>query len=357
MKVIKLEKKKLIPFLQFISQERELWAPVKKNDRIIYDLIEDFTCIDMNTTRTLLPPKKVIIPQQFNMFRVTGLGYESDYSHAVKKILFGIHPCDIHGLLILDKLFMQDHPDPYYIEARRNTLILGLSCWPDEHCFARSTNTHIIREGFDLFFTDLEHSYLVWVGSSAGDDLIKLKPEFFEQKPTDQDIQDFTYMQIERDTSYKTKINFISMPDLMELKYNETFWEKMGRACLGCGSCSMVCPTCNCYNVIDRHLISEETGERRRYWDSCTLCEYSEVAEGVNFRKNCADRLRLWYTHKMQAFISKYGKASCVGCGRCLLTCPVDINVLTVSKSLQGKDVYAYWNRLPREASDDKSSK
>ena len=353
MKVIKLEKDNLIHFLQIISSDAELYAPVKKDNKIMYDIIEDYSKIEMKTTRTLLPPKKIILPQRFEMFGMRGNDYIESFKHAKKKILFGIHPCDIHGLLILDKLFSQDYLDPYYIEARKNTLIIGLSCWPDEYCFARSTNTHIIREGFDLFFSDLEHSYLVWVGSSKGDDLIKLKPEYFDHKPTEKDIQDFTYLQIERDTSYKTKINFVAMPDLMELKYYEAFWEKMGRACLGCGSCSMVCPTCNCYNVIDEEMIGDDEIKRVRYWDSCMLMEYSMVAGGENFRKNRADRLRLWYTHKMQAFISKYGKPSCVGCGRCLVTCPVDINVLTVAKSLQGMDVYAFWNRLPKEVSND----
>ncbi len=354
MKVIKIEKERLIPFLQIISVDCELYAPVKRDNEVIYDLIEDFSKIEMKTTRTVIPPKKVIIPQRFEMFVMKDNEYEEVFQHARKKILFGIHPCDIHGLLILDKLFSQDYPDPYYIRARENTIIIGLSCWPDEYCFARSTNTHIIREGFDLFFSDIGHSYLVWVGSSKGDDLIKLKPEFFNNKPTEKDIQDFTYLQIERDTSYKIKLNFIGMPDLMELNYYESFWEKMGKACLGCGSCSMVCPTCNCYNVIDEEIIGEDRKKRIRYWDSCMLIEYSMVAGGENFRKNRADRLRLWYTHKMQAFISKYGKPSCVGCGRCLVTCPVDINVLTVAKSLQGIEVYAFWNRLPKEVHNDK---
>lgn len=350
MKVIKLEKDDLIPFLRIISLDGELWAPVKKGDKIVYDVVKDYTKIEMKTTRTILPPRKVMLPQRVEMFRIKDDRYQEVFQHGGKKILFGIHPCDINGLLILDKLYSQDYPDPYYLQSRQNTIIIGLSCWPDEYCFARSTNTHIIREGFDLFFSDLEHSYLVWVGSSKGDDLIKIKPDFFGSKPTEKDIQDFTYLQIERDTSYKTKVNFVAMPDLMELKYYESFWEKMGRACLGCSSCSMVCPTCNCYNVIDEEVVGEDVTSRVRYWDSCMLVEYSMVAGGENFRKSRADRLRLWYTHKMQAFISKYGKPACVGCGRCLVTCPVDINILTVAKSLQGIDVYAFWNRLPKEA-------
>ena len=345
MRIVKLKKEHLIPFLESITQTKELWAPVRKQDRCVFEVIDDLGKIDLTIIRTILPPKKIIIPQMFNMFRLTAQGYQGDFSHIRDKVIFGIHPCDIHGILILDKLFGKDFPDPYYIESRKRTIVLGFSCMPDEHCFAKSTNTHVIAEGFDLFFSDLDDFFMVWIGSSTGDDLIRKMPEIFNDKPTEKDVQDFIYHQIQRDNAYKTKINFIAMPDLMELRYNDPLWEKAGNACLACGQCSMVCPTCNCYNIIDSRFPGDNYGKRLRYWDSCTLSDYSEVAGGENFRERRSDRLKLWYTHKLQAFISKYGKPSCVGCGRCVITCPVDINVQTVSKALQGIDVYAFWNR------------
>lgn len=349
MRIIKLKKKHFHPFLETISRQAQLWAPVKKGTTYAFDRVEDFNRIEMKATRTYIPPKKLMVPPNFNMFTFTSEGYREDLSHISPKILFGIHPCDIHGLLILDKLFTYQYSDPYYVKARQKTLILGLSCWPDEHCFAKSTRTHIIEEGFDLFFTDLEEYFLVWVGSSQGDDLIRMRPELFEENLTDADIQRYIRWQTERDKAYRTEVNFVAMPDLMELKYKAAFWDEVGRACLACGSCSMVCPTCNCYNVQDKLSLAGKPGRRHRFWDSCTLVEYSQVAGGENFREHKADRLRLWYTHKLQAYVSKYGKPSCVGCGRCLVTCPVEINVQTIAKSLQGEDPQAFWYRLQSE--------
>jgi len=350
MLILKLKKDYLFPFLETITKDSDFWAPIKKySDRHVFKVIDDFSKIDLNYTRTIIPPRKIFLPPHFNMYKATERGYEPDFSHALRKIIFGIHPCDIHGLLIMDKFYAQVFDDPYYSEARKNTLILGHSCWPDESCLCRSMNTHIVEEGYDLFFTDLKDFYLVWIGSSQGDDLIRKKPEYFDENLTDKDIQTFIRWREDRDEAYKMSINFAAMPDLMELRYNDPLWEKLGDACLACGSCTNVCPTCNCYNVKDNPLLKENASHIIRCWDACTLENYSSVAGAENFREKRSSRLKLWYTHKLQAYISKYGKPACVGCGRCIATCPVDINVKTVADALDGEDVDSFWNRLSKE--------
>jgi sulfhydrogenase subunit beta (sulfur reductase) len=351
MRILRLQKKDLFAFLKVISREAELWAPTAKGDKFAYGRVQDFSRIAMDAVRTIIPPKKIMVPSLFNMFDFTEKGYQEDLSHVTDRILFGIHPCDIHGLLILDKLFSQAYLDPYYLEPRKKTLILGLSCLPDAYCFCKSTHTDIIEEGYDLFFTDLESYFLVWIGSSRGDDLIRLSPDFFDDKLTEKDIQTYTKWQEKRDNAFKTTINFTRMPDLMELNYKAPFWEEVGSACLACGSCSMVCPTCNCYNVVDKLFLGNKPGKRLRHWDSCTLPEYSAVAGGENFREHKSQRLKLWYTHKLQAYVSKYGKPSCVGCGRCLVTCPVQIHIKSVADALEGHPVEAFWKKFAQEVS------
>jgi sulfhydrogenase subunit beta (sulfur reductase) len=350
MRIVKLPKEKLFPFLEVITEKTDLWAPVKKySDKHVFKEVKDFSQIDLDCTRTILPPKKILLPPSFNMFKASKNNYQEDFSHVSKKILFGVHACDIHGLLIMDRFYSYIYDDPYYSKARENTLILGHSCWPDENCLCKSTNTHIVEEGYDLFFTDLEDLYLVWIGSSRGDDLIRTKPELFDENITDKNIQSFIHWREERDKAFQIEIDFSAMPDLMELKYDDPLWEKLGDVCLACGSCTNVCPTCNCYNVQDRPALGEEFSEIVRCWDACTLENYSEVAGGENFREKRSDRLKLWYTHKLQAFISKYGKPACIGCGRCISTCPVDINVKTVANALDGEKVDSFWNRFHQE--------
>jgi len=350
MRIVKLHKKNLFSFLEGIKDGSEMWAPVKKKkNEHIFRNIGDFDQIDLDYQRTILPPKKLIFPPEFRMYEANPKRFEEDFSHVSKKILFGVHPCDIHGLLIMEQFFNHTFEDSYYTESRKNLTIIGHSCWPDEHCMCQSTQTHVVEEGYDLFFTDLGKNYLVWIGSSRGDDLIRVKPDLFDEDVTDSDIQEFMRWRKERDEAFQSEFQFISMPDMMELKFKDPIWEVLGNACLACGSCSSVCPTCNCYNVADNPVLGKDSSDIMRCWDACTLENYSAVAGGENFREKRSSRLKLWYTHKLQAFISKYGKPACVGCGRCAVTCPVDINVKTVAQSLQGQKVDAFWKRLSQE--------
>jgi sulfhydrogenase subunit beta (sulfur reductase) len=345
MKVIKLNKKNFQKLVEVCSKNWEVWGPVKEGNKHVFKKIVDSIEFDFSYTRTIIPPKMFFVPPRFNMFRFDRRGYHEELS-VTPRIIFGVHPCDIHGILILDKLFSLNYRDPYYMERRENTLIIGHSCIPDDKCFCLSTKTHIVEEGFDLFLTDLGDYYLVWIGSSKGDDLVKVRADIFDEKISMEDIEKYIKWRDWHSKQFSLFIDFTALPDIMELKYNDPIWDKIAESCLSCGSCSMVCPTCNCYNVHDYPDFAKGEGVRVRFWDSCMFKEYSLVAGGHNFRGKRADRLKLWYTHKLQAYIGQYGKPSCVGCGRCIETCPVEINVKTVANSLRGEEVECFWKRI-----------
>lgn len=337
MKVVKLLKENLLDYLESLKSFGEVWGPVRKGEKFVFDRPDDLSRFDLGYLRTILPPKKFFVPPRFSTFRFDSDDYQAELDDIPKRVLFGIHPCDIHGLLILDKIFKERSPDPYYIRRRERTAIIALSCVPDDKCLARSTNTHSVEEGFDLGFNDLGDFYLVWVGSSLGDDLMRLRLDLFDERIQDSDLKHYLEWRRWRDAQYKIDLDLTGMPDIMELSYESPIWEELGEKCLSCGSCSMVCPTCNCYNQIDRLEIAEFRGQRERYWDSCMFKEYAMVAGGQNFRERRAERVKLYYIHKLKAFGSEFGRPSCVGCGRCIDTCPVEINILTVAKALLGE--------------------
>jgi sulfhydrogenase subunit beta (sulfur reductase) len=334
MRTLKLKKENLDIFLSKISKLGELWGPTRKGEVYIYDKIDDIKDLIKEPVTTFLPIKKLFLPPRFQMFHYDGKTYEENTEIFQQRIVYGVPSCEIHSLLIFDRVFGLTYKDPYYFKRREQTTIIALSCLPRESCFCKSTNTHVIEEGFDLAMTDLNDYYLVWVGTSKGDDLIRSAPELFDRNVTQEDIREFIEWRERRNNEFNQTIDFVAIPDLMDLNYNSPIWEEFAEKCLSCGACSMVCPTCNCFDVIDEIELSDGSVKRERYWDSCMFKEYSMVAGGHNFREAKAERLKLWYTHKLHSFTGAYGKPSCVGCGRCIITCPVDINILSVAKAL-----------------------
>lgn len=334
-----MKKEDLKGFLAALMEDIELYSPMDREGRgYIYEKIEDAEDIDLDPGKPMIPLKYFFHPPRFKPYSFDGKGYyESDRSE--KKIVFGAHPCDINGTLILDKLFMQgDFPDNFYRKRRENTYVIGLSCMPDETCFCKSTNTHIVEEGFDIFFSDIGDWYIVWVATSKGDDLVHYREELFSTDMTQEDMEAYTQWHKERDEAFQLSFDMTAIPDKVELNYDADFWDVLGDRCLSCGQCTMVCPSCNCFNLVDELLISKGTkGRKKRYWDSCMFENYSVVAGGENFRETKGDRVRLWYTHKLKGFNGQFGKYACVGCGRCIDTCPVDINVKSVMEHIHGQ--------------------
>lgn len=333
-----MKKEDLPIFLESIKKFGVLVGPIRKGTKITFDVINNYDDLILTADKPVIPPKKFFVPPKFTTLKFDRTGFRDERQPIKKTILFGVHPCDIHGINILDEFFLRhaNYRDSYYARRRENTIIIGHSCVPTENCICNVTHTDIVNEGFDLFFTELDGFYLVWVGSSEGDDITREKIELFDENITSEDIKKYIEWRDWRKTQFHIKdLDFRIMPDIMELSYNSELWEKMGDKCLSCGSCTMVCPTCNCYNVVDEVQLKDELkGERVRYWDSCMFKEYSLVAGGHNFREARSERLKLWYTHKLRAFMNVFGSPACVGCGRCIQYCPVNINVLSVARGL-----------------------
>nr|MDO8098825.1 4Fe-4S dicluster domain-containing protein [Candidatus Njordarchaeota archaeon] len=330
-------------FLLETSSFGELWGPTKQDGKFAYEKIEDRSRLYLGNEIPMIPPKKLFHPPTFDVAHFSEEDFTSSYDWINNRVLFGIHPCDIHGLMILDKFFGEPPADPYWVKSREKTIVIGFSCIPCESCLCKSTGTDLVHEGFDLFFTDLEDYYLVWVGSSVGDDMTRVRQDVFDEKVEKEDIKKYFEWRTKRDSCFVTDFEFKNLPDMMELSYASKIWEGFGDKCLSCGQCTIVCPTCNCYDAYDEiNMSADFGGSRRRRWDSCMFADYSLVAGGHNFRGKRSERLKLWYTHKLRAFSAEYakpGKPSCVGCGRCVVTCPVEINVLTVTDALSTGEV------------------
>jgi sulfhydrogenase subunit beta (sulfur reductase) len=123
----------------------------------------------------------------------------------------------------------------------------------------------------------------------------------------------------------------------MDLEYENELWSQLGEKCLSYGTCPMVCPTCCCYAVFDQLNLDAESGQRKRRWDSCLFSDYALVAGGHIFCSEHSSRVKNRYFHKQRGFASKYGRSSCVGCGRCKAYCPAGVDILEVVQKLRSE--------------------
>jgi len=71
----------------------------------------------------------------------------------------------------------------------------------------------------------------------------------------------------------------------------------------------------------------EESGVRRRNWDACVFKGYTREASGHNPREEKWLRTSRRYEHKLKYDYKTAGMSGCIGCGRCLSSCPVEIGM------------------------------
>lgn len=337
MQTLRLARHLLPEFLESLKAWGTLWAPVERSNNVFeLAVLDDVGTARPDALRTILPFKKLLLAPSFAMMKGSAGGAPQDSidGQAQNLVYFGAHPCDIHSLKILDLLYLTNFTDPYYDRNRRALTVIGYGCWPDEHCFCQSLDTSTADDGFDLFLTPLDGRFPVAVGSSRGDDIVRASPHLFDTAAR-QDAHDYLDRIRERRAAFELELDTTDLPFILELKSADPVWHELGKKCLCCGSCSMVCPTCACFNVMDE-LGERGAARRMRVWDSCLYPDYALVAGGHNFRADRADRVRNRYYHKQEAFVREFGMPSCVGCGRCIENCPTGINVVEVFQQVRG---------------------
>jgi len=336
-KVLRLPKDRLDLFASVLQQFGEVHAPVEQNGKHAFRRLARWSDACLDYQRTILPPKKYFLPPKDTLFQYReGQGYVACDPEADKRIiLFGVHPCDIYGLNILDQVFSGKYDDPYYQTRRKNIAIIGIDCTPDEHCFCRSMRADFVDRGFDLFFQDLGDRYQVLVATALGDDMVLATGPLFEPVTQD-DLDEYKRRSAAKRQAFQLDVEIRDLPEIFEMEYESSLWKKVGDRCLSCGSCSMVCPTCYCYDVADDVELGSHNGSRSRNWDSCLFSTHAAVAGGENFREARASRVKFRYYHKQRGFVAEYGRPSCVGCGRCIPACPVKIDITEVISQLRG---------------------
>ena len=336
-----IEKSKLSDLFAKISETKALYLPVKKNGQANFSKWEEGTeyCDELKTVKSA---KDHFFPQTESLmhFKAEGKKFEvkQDKLPDEKTVLFGVRGCDAKSFKILDRVFMSEPRDEFYTARRENAVVITTACSePEETCFCGvfGVNPADPKADSDVV-TWFCGDKLYWEAvTEKGQALTEeIKDVFADADANEVEAEKVKISEIAK----ALPLNNMSLEafggDKTDALFNAPEWDKLSEACLGCGSCTFVCPTCQCYDVRDYN-----TGngvQRYRCWDSCMFSDFTMMAHGTN-RPNHKQRFRQRFMHKLVYFpANNGGEFSCVGCGRCVSRCPISMNIAKVIKTIGG---------------------
>jgi ferredoxin len=324
-----IKKKSILKLLDRLSKYCEVVAPIKKNNDFNFQPISSGKELNLKGyINTRFSPKKYFLPKREILF-----SFEKSRKIKIKpnlpeekRIIFGIRPCDVNGLLVLDKIFTTDYEDVVYTKRRENTTLIVVNCKKaGDYCFCGSLGTNELKEGFDLLLTEKGKEYFVEVGSEKGEDIVKNNLDLF--KWTKENVK-------KPKLEFKRKVDAKKLVEKLNKGFNDSIWKKEADRCISCAACTMVCPTCYCYDVTDNTDFTGKKGKIERIWNYCMLLNFTRVAGGHVFRENRTERLKQFVMHKLCYLKENMGVFLCVGCGRCIESCIVDIDLTKIANRL-----------------------
>ena len=332
----KISLNNLSAFLAKISADKTVIAPVERAGQVDFGVWNEEASLRLDVLKTVKSPKGAFFPQVEDMARFHMEGKKIDIQPADVMnedfVLFGVRACDARSFELLDRVFLSDPVDPFYAARREHGTVVTLACnEPEESCFCSV---------FGIDAADPAGDVSAWIVSDTM--YLRANTEKGEALVADLDDADATAVE-KAQKEIRAAVAELPLSDinldgfdgdhLME-KFNDPRWADLSASCLGCGTCTFVCPTCQCYDVRDF-----DTGsgiQRYRCWDSCMYSDFTLMAHGTN-RPTQKERFRQRFMHKLVYFPSNNdGLYSCVGCGRCLEKCPQSLNIVKVIRALGG---------------------
>ncbi|MFH1784772.1 MAG: 4Fe-4S dicluster domain-containing protein [bacterium] len=316
-----LSKNDLYKKIKELSGKLELIGPREfPNKGIFYQVLQETDDLYLGEGFTIEPVKKFFLEPSTCILKSNyedGFNIDTTKQPDKERIIIGARPCETRGLTLLDKVFDGDSKDNFYINNRKRTTIVGLACAkPDRACFCTSMGGSpadsagmdaLIVQAGDNFVIDIITDKGKKIFSSAGEDLSKEKAkEIAKEKKKD---------------IVKTKIK---VPESLDTIFTNDYWGNISKACISCGVCTYVCPTCHCFDLVD------EERSRLRCYDGCAFADFTLEASGENPRPTKKERYRQRVFHKFDYFKKNFGENLCVGCGRCIRHCPVKIDIADV---------------------------
>ena len=320
-----------------IASDKLVYAPVKDEDNVLFEVVHKGDKILTTFGNTKNAPKNLFFPRSETLMQYTrtekGMEIAGVGKAVPEAVLFGVRPCDARSFALLDMLFDQEqYKDPYYIARRQLTTIVALACVhpPYAACFCTSVGgSPFSTEAVDMLLTDLGDTYLAEFLTDKGRNLLTY---FGDTKADEADAKHKETIAAQAASAIKSQIPAKEIKPWLDANFEHPFWNTIHQKCLACGTCTYLCPTCHCFDITDE--VKGADGKRIRNWDSCMYWLFTKETSGHNPRSSQKERWRQRLMHKFRYYVDNFGAISCVGCGRCVLYCPVNIDIRKIVEDI-----------------------
>ena len=335
-----LKKKALADFLRSLGRSYQVFGPKQEGGEVRFGPADGEVLLDYQNSR--LSPKEFFFPQSERMFEFNADPKAEDAfllkerpADLRPRLLFGIRPCDAKAFAVLDKIYGNDqYTDTYWFDKREATTLIGLACnRPCATCFCTSVGCGPFHEeGLDVLAVDLGEDILLRPLTDKGEKALEAAGDL--AKAGKKAAASAKALKTEAESSITSRVDMdkVNERTVMEL-FEAGHWAKVAQRCLNCGVCTYVCPTCHCFDIQDE--VSGKIGDRVRNWDSCMSWLFTQHGTGHNPRPDKTSRVRQRFMHKFKYIpLKRGGDIGCVGCGRCVVQCPVNIDVRDVVRDM-----------------------
>ncbi len=332
-----IKKEKIHDLLQKARERYDVYAPIEEHNSIQMGKLNNVDDVVLDFANTLNKPNSLIFPQLEVLFEFDPASGAVDKATEPEKqmLIFGMRPCDARSLLILDKVFnWEGIEDTYYCNRRNNAVLVVIGCnEPLSTCFCTSVGGGPMdHSGADVFLTELEDAYAVEVISQKGKEFVNTIEELIVEGDKDVEKAVDQAKQHAEEQIDTLNVDLATLPQRLEDMFDHEVWDEFHQACIGCGTCAFLCPTCHCFDIIDQKR--GKKGKRIRCWDCCMYPLFTKHTSGHNPRTGQRERVRQRVMHKFQYYVANFGEIACVGCGRCVNNCPVNLDIRTILKRL-----------------------
>ena len=328
-----IKKEALAGIIGKLAGTMRVIAPMQAEDQVLFRILEagETPLTDFANTRNA--PKNFLFPRTETLLKYTrtpkGMVAAGGPEEGGKTLLFGARPCDARSFTLLDMLFDQEkYKDPYYIDKRAKTTIVAVACVhpPYATCFCTSVGGNPTDStGVDLLLTDLGAEYLAEFLTPKGEELLAAfggSPAGTEAEKAKEGIAAKAAAEI------ASRIPAKEVKPILDTHFEDPFWNTLHQKCLACGTCTYLCPTCHCFDISDE--VKRDDGVRIRNWDSCMFPMFTKETSGHNPRSSQKERWRQRVMHKFRYYPDNFQAIACVGCGRCVMACPVNLDIRKV---------------------------